>query len=324
MTRRDFFVVTLVPLGLAAALIIALWASAVPIAGPIALTREGLALGLGSPETFDADELGGPTVIVDRGMYRMWYYGCAYGVCSIGHATSSDGRTWVRTGVVLSPALPSEGRIVAYPGVLKTGSTYRMWYSGFDGSSFRILLAMSEDGIIWTKQGVALNLGSPGSADDRHVFDPTVVVRAGTYFMYYAAASDANPGGRAIMLATSLDGVTWAKQGVVLSPGAPGDLDDGRVLDPGVVVAGNRFAMVYAGTEAATGLQRLFYADSSDGLAWIRRGLALDVEVPDESPHLSLPTIVQGEGGGWFVHYSARGTSFQIYLASLAMHRLLA
>jgi hypothetical protein len=90
------------------------------------LAREGLVLGLGQVGEFDSGELGAPTVILESGMYRMWYFGRSGGA-SIGYATSMDGWNWVKQGVVLSPTLSAEaGGVLAYPEVLRVGDRLRM------------------------------------------------------------------------------------------------------------------------------------------------------------------------------------------------------
>lgn len=283
------------------------------------LLREGLALGLGQSDEFDSAEAAGSSVLFDPGNYRMWYYGRSLAGGSIGLATSPDGRSWRKLGVVITPSLPAEaGGFIAYPEVIEVAAEYHMWYSGYDGFNFRILAAVSADGMSWQKLGVVVDLGVPGAPDDYYVFEPTVVFRDGTYYMWYTASSSANPSGRHIMFATSTDGISWAKRGVVLQAGPPGSMDDQRVLDPSVRWTGNRYVMIYAGQETTTGLQRLFWAESSDGMGWTRLGVALDVASPNET-ELSMPALLLGPGKTWSVYYSARSRpfqpSFQIFLA---------
>src|SRR3989441_5807475 len=164
------------------------------------LTRQGLVLPSGPG--FDSFQAGNPSVLLDGNLYKMWYFGCnASSSCEIGYATSGNGRNWTKQGIVLFPTLPAEAQFVAYPEVRKIGSTYQMWYDGFDGATHRILEASSPDGRNWTKHGVVLDAGPAGSPDSRGVTVPRVVFD-GTYRMWYTTASVSPP---SILLATSAD-----------------------------------------------------------------------------------------------------------------------
>jgi len=81
---------------------------------------------------------------------------------------------------------------VSGPSVLYEDGTYKMWYTGNDGSNTRIGYATSPDGIVWTKYAgnPVLDLGAPGAWDDVNVFDPSVLFEAGTYKMWYAGYDD--------------------------------------------------------------------------------------------------------------------------------------
>ncbi|MCA9115742.1 MAG: hypothetical protein KDA79_11710 [Planctomycetaceae bacterium] len=82
-----------------------------------------------------------PRVIQDGPLLKMWY--CCYennNTYAIGFAESIDGETWYRSPH--NPVMVPEGetgpdagktwnsRMVAYPGVIRAGGKYLMWYSG--------------------------------------------------------------------------------------------------------------------------------------------------------------------------------------------------
>ena len=287
---------------------------AVALHSPV-LIRQGAVLSWSPPGSFDSGELGGPTVLLDAGVYKMWYFGGSGGAYQIGYATSSDGRNWVKQGPVLSPTLPSEAGIIAYAEVVKLAAQYRMWYSGGGAGSNRIFGATSNDGVTWTKEGIVLDVGTAGSADDQQVWDPSVVVQGGIFRMWYSGSSSSDPLRYQIFAATSSDGVTWTRRGLVLSPGGSGSLDSDLVLNAAVRVVGSSYEMIYAGGSA--GSQKLFYARSGDGLTWQKRGLALDFLLPDESAFLVQPAILIEPNGDQLVYYAARGSALQIYLATV-------
>jgi hypothetical protein len=187
---------------------------------------------------------------------------------------------------VLSPAGDRQsaphgrGNIYA-PDVMVEGGRYRMWFGGQgrDGHD-RIQLAESGDGLTWQSRGVVLE-----DRDANHVNDPSVVKVGTTYFMYYTrAGSDVRDD---IALATSEDGVVWAKKGVVLRPTAAGAWDSLLVGRPSVLVEGGLFRMWYDGRKdlppdapaenvpkSSRSVRAVGYAESRDGYAWERAGKA--------------------------------------------------
>ena len=278
------------------------------------LERQGLVVARG-PEPFDSHEAGSPSVLLDEGVYKMWYAASDGGTWQIAYATSSDGRSWMKHGVVLSPSLVGEGFTIAYAEVLRVGGGFRMWYTGNDGSYARIFEATSPDGIAWTKKGVAFDVNSPGSRDDRFVYDPTLVIVDGTFYMWYSGLSWADFHAR-VFLATSPDGTNWTRHGVVLTERPPGELDDQWAYAASVRRVGPLFQMVYTGYDLDGGFQRLFFAESADGFVWTNRRLALDVLAPDEYPTMGFPTLAIAPDGSWLVYYPARGVQLQIFLAT--------
>lgn len=96
------------------------------------LTNDGL---------YDNPHAQRPWVLPTDGGYEMFYSGSdAYGVGRILHASSSDGISWKKDGIVLEPSLPQEGIVVRYSSVLNDGGTYKMWYNGYNGTN-RIMYA---------------------------------------------------------------------------------------------------------------------------------------------------------------------------------------
>lgn len=93
-----------------------------------------------------------PSVLMDGNVYRMWYYGKSDSdpsIDSIGYATSPDGIAWTKdaNNPVLERGAESEWDDfgVSGPSVLFDGSTFKMWYQGWQGedSSIRIGYATS-------------------------------------------------------------------------------------------------------------------------------------------------------------------------------------
>ncbi|MDH7601367.1 MAG: hypothetical protein QHI38_04385 [Armatimonadota bacterium] len=182
-------------------------------------------------QVFDSVWAFGACVIRDANSYRMWYTGWNSDVeylptgksnkinFRIGHAVSIDGIKWTKVpgeagaGSVLGVGQPNspDCKGAAQPFVIKIGDTYRMWYEGYDGQTWRILCASSSDGIHWQKQGVAIDTGPAGSLDELGARNPVVIRRKGGYELWYQGQS-ASPPFYHVLRATSADCTVWTKQ----------------------------------------------------------------------------------------------------------------
>lgn len=179
---------------------------------------------------FDSMGVFDQCIIRDGSIYKMWYTGwggelehIGGGIenrinTRIGYATSPDLINWTKQtgssgcGSVfgVGPAGSQDAKGVGNPSVIKEGSVYRMWYEGFDGSTWRIFYATSADGINWTRQGIALTPGNSGALDELGARYPVVITRNGQYELWYQGKSVSSPNYR-VMRATSQNGLTWSK-----------------------------------------------------------------------------------------------------------------
>jgi predicted GH43/DUF377 family glycosyl hydrolase len=169
----------------------------------------GSVLPLGASGEFDAQQVGYAWVILDGGVYKMYYSANdALNYWRVGLAVSTDARTWTKvrgktaTGAVLDLGPPgSLDAACAYqPSVVKErDQLYRMWYRGcsvpgpFGGPSHGTIgYAESNDGIGWVKipqpgpSGAALGTGAPGSFDSVGLTTPSVFADVANWYMYYA------------------------------------------------------------------------------------------------------------------------------------------
>ncbi|MBI2437349.1 MAG: hypothetical protein HYV36_00840 [Lentisphaerae bacterium] len=71
--------------------------------------------------------------------------------------TSTDGR------IPLGTAGKGDAVYAYYLSVIKDGATYKIWYSGYDGTNIRLYYATSPDGLTWTKytNAIPANSNSP-------------------------------------------------------------------------------------------------------------------------------------------------------------------
>jgi len=220
----------------------------------VAWTRYGgnPVLDLGTSGAWDSVMLCTPSVIKDGKTYKMWYTGAAGpSPNGMGYATSPDGISWTKhpNNPVLSsvPGGSWERDVVQHCAVIKDGTVYKMWYSGYEGSNSRIGLATSNDGVTWTKHAgnPVLDLGPAGQWDATNVGGPAVIKHEGQYYMWYFGR---NGFPASIGLATSPDGITWTRlvNNPVLDVG-PRAWDGTLVYHPDVVWDGKRIQMWYIG-----------------------------------------------------------------------------
>jgi predicted GH43/DUF377 family glycosyl hydrolase len=165
---------------------------------------------------------------------------------------------------VLRPS-SGETRDVLNPSVIEWHS--RLWnlYSGFDGTAWHTALAVSDDGVVWEKRGIALTPGASTWEGGYIAANGAALAHGGEILYWYQAGPK---GGTRIGLARSKDGVSWRKGArPVMDPGPRGSWDEIALGDPYVFEAGNALYLFYLGEDRAR-RQRLGLARSRDGVHW--------------------------------------------------------
>src|SRR3989338_4532740 len=122
---------------------------------------------LGTAGKGDSVLINHATVLKDGSTYKMWYIGGNGSIQLTYYATSPDGLTWTKYDNTVATACDTvcegNGKIgfgssgrgdvtrTLPKGIIKDGSTYKMWYAGNDGTNYRVYYATSPDGLTWTK-----------------------------------------------------------------------------------------------------------------------------------------------------------------------------
>src|SRR5262249_14388796 len=147
------------------------------------------------------------------------------------------------------------------PSVIRHGSEYYNFYSGFDGKTWHTGLATSSDGVQWRKQGKILS-PQPDTWEGSYIAaNGSALVDRGEFFYWYQAGPR---GAHKIGLATSHNGSQWTKSpSPVLHTGPRGSWDERSVADPAVLRMGDWLFMYYLGQDRAR-RQRLGVARSTD------------------------------------------------------------
>jgi predicted GH43/DUF377 family glycosyl hydrolase len=234
-----------------------------------------------TPSTvLDGDNVDDPSVVRNGSGLVMWFAGTAEDGRgpAIFRATSTDGKTWVRstTPVLLGTPSTFDARGVFGPHVIYNAADavapYRMYYSGKGDVFGSIGYATSTDGITWTKraEGAVLEHGQAGSPDSFAAADPSVFKDGATWKMWYTGDDSTK---KRIAYATSSDGITWAKGGKVISPEDPGANANYQfgAFAPSVYKTGDKYRMLLVGRKEVGGgvfQTKVMSADSNDGIAW--------------------------------------------------------
>lgn len=160
--------------------------------------------------------------------------------------------------------------------VVFDGTTYHMWFSGTDeGWSINdtgVGHATSPDGVDWIMDPAnpVLTKGIGGEWDDNGVICGTVIHDGTEFHMWYTGLSE---GPQNIGYATSPDGTVWTKSNgnPVMEAGPPGSWDDSEMGASTVILDGETYKMWYWAFGGTPSHGRIGYADSNDGIYWIKR-----------------------------------------------------
>jgi len=125
----------------------------------------------------------------------------------------------------------------------------------------------------------------------------------GTLYTYYIVNK---PDGKfAVGLATSIDGITFIDQGIVVDVGAAGQWDDERASFPGVCKEGNTWYMVYEGSPGGFDPAAIGLATSQDGINWTKEPGNPILEHSGAgfmSHEIGTPSLWK-EGNTWYLFY---------------------
>jgi predicted GH43/DUF377 family glycosyl hydrolase len=221
---------------------------------PVSAPNGGALFGLGNPASFDNGGQRDPAVLYDTGTFDLYFTGLDSGAtASIGFASTPevgatkqpDNSAWsARSQLLDGDGSGFDADAVAHPSVLKDGATYVMYYTGLgSGGTAKIgrAAATAASGPFTRAASPVLDLGSAGQFDAASVKDPVVVkAGAGDYRMLYTGVETLDGATiERVGYATSADGISWTKGGVVLGPSLTAFANDEKGVEPtGMLVDG--------------------------------------------------------------------------------------
>ena len=143
---------------------------------------------------FDPCLVTSPCVILDGGIWRMWYVSgfkwerkgqSLHSYYDIKYGESTDGIQWERNGLVCINLFPGE-RNIARPCVIKDNGIYKMWYSYNDGQGYRLGYSESSDGYVWARMDNRVGIDvSPSGWDSNSLAYPWVFTHSGRKYLLY-------------------------------------------------------------------------------------------------------------------------------------------
>lgn len=186
------------------------------------------------------------------------------------------------------------------PSVIARGGQLFNLYSGFDGKTWHTGLAVSADGLAWTRRGKVLSPSQPWEGD--YIAANGAALERNSEILYWYQA------GRVprIGLARSRDGVEFTKlPAAVLEPGPRGSWDELGVADPYVIQLGGEFYLFYLGQDRAH-RQRLGLAKSADGVTWTKLRSNPILELGEwgafDENGLGEPAVWHANGRYWMLY----------------------
>jgi predicted GH43/DUF377 family glycosyl hydrolase len=196
------------------------------------------------------------------------------------------------------------------PWVLEEDGARRMWYSGHDGTTGRILTAVQRPGRKWERQGIAMDAGSSGDSDLYGVESPSVVRTASGYLMAYGGFDGQRT---RLHMATSEDGRQWTPQGTVLQRGAPDSLGASH---PCLVRGETGWWLFFTGYDGSNNSRRavILAAVSSSGASWDRVGPVL--EPAEGELATSYPCVIVMARTFYMFHASEGASRVDIAMAT--------
>jgi predicted GH43/DUF377 family glycosyl hydrolase len=215
---------------------------------------------------WDSKSVETPSVIKVGGTYHMYYTGYekdfSLAIYSIGHATSSDGVTWVKdpNNPIVSPDNEDPTQwgfyTVAEPGVAYFNDEFHLYYASAksnypgEGSPFGIMHATSNDGFIFTNNDIVLELDTKkySQADYRGYSTPEAFVYEDELYLYHGLVFDLDGFDQiAISSVKSSNGIDFDEYEIEFFKSGEGDWKDEATWAPTIIVDDNQFKLWFNG-----------------------------------------------------------------------------
>ncbi|HRN69774.1 MAG TPA: C39 family peptidase [Candidatus Woesebacteria bacterium] len=218
----------------------------------------------------------------------------------------ASANSWSKSGsVVFINSSAWNSQFNRTPSVLFQNNQYRMWYDGYDGSTFRIGYAYSTDGITWN------NLQSPvldGSSKNQDYNEPFVLYDNNKYKMWFLTYNKSS-GATNISYSESADGIIWNEPTVSLVPTEPWEIN--FIAHPHVIKDQNQYKLYYSG-QSGNGIWKIGYAESINGINWTKfENNPILSPNADENPTVA-GTFILRENSVYTMYYHSKNPATNI------------
>jgi len=194
--------------------------------------------------------------------------------------------------------------------VIKDGGIYKMWYSGYNGSNWRINYCTSTDGVTWAGHQLVVANNSEGTYDTNHAYTPWVIKDGSTYKMWYLGSSGTT---NSIIYCTSTDGITWANFQDVLHEGDEGVYDTADVFTSIVIKESDTSYKMWYGGSTGSGNYKILYCVSVDGINWTAHQLVMAPggEGTYDDKEIIPDSVIKTDDGTYVMWYTGVRTAGQ-------------
>lgn len=217
-------------------------------------------------------------VIKDGDVYKMWVTGSNGTNYRILYSTSTDGLTWTAPILSMNIGTNAAGYNSVHtmaPCVVKDGSVYKMWFTGSNGSNYRILYSTSSDGITWTAPVLAMNIATNASGYNAgQSYDPSIIKESDTSYKMWFTGSDGAY--YRILYSTSTDGITWTAPVLAMNKATNASgYNSMHSQNPCVLYDSGSYKMWFTGYSGSN--YRILYSTSTDGITWTAPVLSVNI-----------------------------------------------
>jgi len=239
-----------------------------------------------------------PSVIYTDGLFSLWhsyYNGSAFGIA---RTQSVNGVDWDSSTPIAFTNRDSSIHSIHDPTVIWDISKYVMWfvatYNG--GSNYRFYRAESLDGNLWTLNPTNPVLVPQESWEARAISSPYVYKHDNKYYLFYSGWGPVNWN---IGLASSSDGISWARCD-----------NNPRIMTadgPSVVKVDNQFKMYFHGDIEPAVLETISNDALGCEMKWVGRDRIITSTEWYENGLIISPSVVFASGK-YYLYYSGLGT----------------
>ena len=197
--------------------------------------------------TWDSKSVSPGAVIKENGLYHMYYNGYSdeYANWHIGLATSVDGINWTKQPQPILLGTYGWEYQIGPTAIVKINGTYLLYYTGRNVPQYKIGVAISTDGINFTRYS-----GNPILTNDKPwelngVLDGSVINDNGNFKMVYMNSNASGFG-----FASSSDGFNWIKENsnpFFTDQNTANNWADDDIAYPTIVKTNNEYRIYYCG-----------------------------------------------------------------------------